>query len=402
MALKINHAKVSAASDGANPALIQPSDWNANLSTEMSTGKLLGRYSASTGPVEEITLGDGLTLAANGLMTAAGGSETFFDNTHNYTSGPDTFNTTNSFGLDPNTNPHYFVVNLLSEKATTSEFTYCDIQTRTERFNVDMGNENSRSGLFRMGQQTAKGYLTVFASDANTDEEFGRIEINETNGLQFNGYKMPASGTADEVGKVLTLSAANVAAWETPSADRYELLASRDFSAANSSIIFDFDRSLYDYALIDYEGLTMTEVASFDDGDRIEFFTFSVSNTTPSVIGTSDDYTVGQSKVNSSGTITDRRNISGRSKMYFTTRGAMIVGETNGYIICERWTNGSFVQIAPDLWHDMARVSYSSAYTGVVTVTITTDHWDSSASSNTTKPNITAGTMRILGHKRFT
>jgi hypothetical protein len=42
---------------------------NANL----STGKLLGRSTAGTGAIEEISVGSGLTLSA-GTLTASGGS----------------------------------------------------------------------------------------------------------------------------------------------------------------------------------------------------------------------------------------------------------------------------------------------------------------------------------------
>ena len=69
MVLRITHAKVSSKLDGADSNLIQPSDWNANLVSTMTTGKLLGRYSANTGPVQEITIGSGL-LVSNGTITA--------------------------------------------------------------------------------------------------------------------------------------------------------------------------------------------------------------------------------------------------------------------------------------------------------------------------------------------
>ncbi len=72
MTFKINHAKVSSKLDGADSNLIQPSDWNANLVSTMTTGKLLGRYSANTGPIEEITVGSGLSLDSGTLSVSSG------------------------------------------------------------------------------------------------------------------------------------------------------------------------------------------------------------------------------------------------------------------------------------------------------------------------------------------
>ena len=44
------------------------SKWSSKLNNSMSTNKLLGRYSASTGVVEEITIGSGLTLTGAGTL----------------------------------------------------------------------------------------------------------------------------------------------------------------------------------------------------------------------------------------------------------------------------------------------------------------------------------------------
>jgi hypothetical protein len=55
MTLLINHTFVSAKSDGVDSTLVQPSAWNAPLSTSMSTGKVLGRTTSGVGPIEELT-----------------------------------------------------------------------------------------------------------------------------------------------------------------------------------------------------------------------------------------------------------------------------------------------------------------------------------------------------------
>lgn len=56
MTLSIKHAFHSAKSDGIDPTLVQPSNWNADLLATCATGVLLGRQSPSTGAVEEISI----------------------------------------------------------------------------------------------------------------------------------------------------------------------------------------------------------------------------------------------------------------------------------------------------------------------------------------------------------
>lgn len=73
MAISLKHTFVSAKTDGGDSTLVQPSNWNAEHSITMASGKLLGRYSASTGAVEEITISTGLSLDGSGNLTATGG-----------------------------------------------------------------------------------------------------------------------------------------------------------------------------------------------------------------------------------------------------------------------------------------------------------------------------------------
>jgi hypothetical protein len=47
------------------------SKWSSKLNNSMSTNKLLGRYSASTGVIEEITVGTGLSLSGGTLNATA-------------------------------------------------------------------------------------------------------------------------------------------------------------------------------------------------------------------------------------------------------------------------------------------------------------------------------------------
>lgn len=67
MAISITHTFVSGVADGGNVALVQPSNWNAALTTSMATGKLLGRTTAAAGVFEEITPGGDFTFTAGAL-----------------------------------------------------------------------------------------------------------------------------------------------------------------------------------------------------------------------------------------------------------------------------------------------------------------------------------------------
>lgn len=74
MALAITHTFVSAVADDAAAQAageVLPSHWNAVLSTSMATGKLLGRTTAATGAIEELSVGTGLTLSAGSLTLSA-------------------------------------------------------------------------------------------------------------------------------------------------------------------------------------------------------------------------------------------------------------------------------------------------------------------------------------------
>lgn len=71
MAISLLHSFQSAKADGADSSLVQPSAWNAEHTITMATNKLLGRGTAGTGAVEEITLGTGLSLAGTTLNATA-------------------------------------------------------------------------------------------------------------------------------------------------------------------------------------------------------------------------------------------------------------------------------------------------------------------------------------------
>lgn len=71
MAVSLLHNFVSGKLDGTDATLVQPSNWNAQHTLSMGTGKLLGRTTASTGAAEEIAVAGTLTLAT-GTLTGTG------------------------------------------------------------------------------------------------------------------------------------------------------------------------------------------------------------------------------------------------------------------------------------------------------------------------------------------
>jgi hypothetical protein len=67
MAISLTHAFVSGKADGADTTLVQPSNWNAGHTLSMATSRLLGRTTAGSGAVEELTVGSNLVLSGGSL-----------------------------------------------------------------------------------------------------------------------------------------------------------------------------------------------------------------------------------------------------------------------------------------------------------------------------------------------
>jgi hypothetical protein len=78
MTVSLKHAFASAKADGADATLVQPSNWNAEHTLQLATNRLLGRTTAGTGVVEEISVAGSLTLAG-GVLTGTGGGSPNLD-----------------------------------------------------------------------------------------------------------------------------------------------------------------------------------------------------------------------------------------------------------------------------------------------------------------------------------
>lgn len=67
MAVSLKHTFQSTVPDGGDTSLVRPSDWNAEHTLTLDTGKLIGRSTAGAGAAEEISIGTGLSLSGGTL-----------------------------------------------------------------------------------------------------------------------------------------------------------------------------------------------------------------------------------------------------------------------------------------------------------------------------------------------
>jgi hypothetical protein len=72
MTISLKHTFQSAKADGPDASQVQPSNWNSEHDLTCSTAVLLGRTTASTGAVEELTAGTGITLSSGSVSVTAG------------------------------------------------------------------------------------------------------------------------------------------------------------------------------------------------------------------------------------------------------------------------------------------------------------------------------------------
>lgn len=67
MTISLKHQFTSTNPDGPDSSQVQPSNWNSEHTLTCSTDRMLGRTTAGTGAVEEISVGTGLSLSAGSL-----------------------------------------------------------------------------------------------------------------------------------------------------------------------------------------------------------------------------------------------------------------------------------------------------------------------------------------------
>lgn len=69
MAISLTHNFTSTIPDGGDTTIVQPSNWNAEHTLVCATGKILGRTTAGTGAVEEITAPAGSLVGTTATQT---------------------------------------------------------------------------------------------------------------------------------------------------------------------------------------------------------------------------------------------------------------------------------------------------------------------------------------------
>lgn len=71
MAISLKHNFQSAVADEGDTSLVRPSNWNAEHDLTLATSRILGRTTAGTGSVEEISVGTGLNLSSGSLSVSS-------------------------------------------------------------------------------------------------------------------------------------------------------------------------------------------------------------------------------------------------------------------------------------------------------------------------------------------
>lgn len=74
MAVSLKHKFTSAKPDSGDSSLIRPSNWNDEHDLTIASSRLVGRTTAGAGPVEEISVGSGLSLSAGSLAVNTAGA----------------------------------------------------------------------------------------------------------------------------------------------------------------------------------------------------------------------------------------------------------------------------------------------------------------------------------------
>lgn len=76
MTVTVTHKFRSEKADSTDASLIRPSNWNDSHTITMASQKILGRVAVGEGPVEELAIGTGLSIAGGSLSVVGGDAAT--------------------------------------------------------------------------------------------------------------------------------------------------------------------------------------------------------------------------------------------------------------------------------------------------------------------------------------
>jgi adhesin HecA-like repeat protein len=197
MAISNKHKYVSGKADGGDTSLVRPSNWNDEHDLTMATARILGRTTAGTGAVEELTAGTGLTLSAGSLSVTAGtyaaagdiiGQQTIWVPAGAMT--PTTTNGAASGSFETTTND--VMLKYLAFDATTREKAQFGIQMpkswdeSTTIIAQFVWTHPSTTTNFGVSWELA---AVAFANDDAADTAFGTLqEIDDTGGTTYDIY----------------------------------------------------------------------------------------------------------------------------------------------------------------------------------------------------------------------
>ena len=372
MTVSLKHTKTSAIPDGGDANLVQPSDWNAEHDLTIATGKLVGRTTAGTGTIEEITVGTGLLLSGGTLTsTDVGGTVTSVAALTLGSSGTDLTSTV----ANPTTTP---TITLNVPTASASNRGVLSSADWTTFNNKGSGTVTSVSGTAPV--ISSGGATPAISMAAATGSVNGYL--TSTDWTTFNskgsGTVTSVSGTAPVVSSGGATPAISMAA-ATGSVNGY--LTSVDWTTFNNK-----------------GSGTVTSVSGtapvVSSGGATPAISMAAATTSVSGYLTSTDWTTFNNK--GSGTVT---SVTGTAPVVSSGGAtpaismAAATGAVNGYLSSVDWTtfNGKAVYPGAGISNSTGTAwgtSYTTTGTGTVVALATTPTF----TTNLTAPLIIGGT----------
>ena len=372
MTVSLKHTKTSAIPDGGDANLVQPSDWNAEHDLTIATGKLVGRTTAGTGTIEEITVGTGLLLSGGTLTsTDVGGTVTSVAALTLGSTGTDLTSTV----ANPTTTP---TITLNVPTASASNRGVLSSADWTTFNNKGSGTVTSVSGTAPV--ISSGGATPAISMAAATGSVNGYL--TSTDWTTFNskgsGTVTSVSGTAPVVSSGGATPAISMAA-ATGSVNGY--LTSVDWTTFNNK-----------------GSGTVTSVSGtapvVSSGGATPAISMAAATTSVSGYLTSTDWTTFNNK--GSGTVT---SVTGTAPVVSSGGAtpaismAAATGAVNGYLTSTDWTtfNGKAVYPGAGIANSTGTAwgtSYTTTGTGTVVALATTPTF----TTNITAPLIIGGT----------